>query len=195
MSVSLVGSLIIYMLVSSFTPGPGNILALNTTARYGWNRGKILFTGICCGYLAVQLTCILMIYGLGNYLSEILNWLKYIGAAYLIYLAISIIKSKPKFSDSEKNPSFWSGFLLQLANVKIYFYGMTVLSVYIYPHFKSLTAMILMQLLVVLVGSLASLTWALIGLKIKKVYVQHYKFINILFALALLFCVLNILIH
>ena len=31
-----------YMFVSSFTPGPGNILALNTMMNYGWKKGKQL---------------------------------------------------------------------------------------------------------------------------------------------------------
>ena len=35
-------SLLGYMLVCSFTPGPGNILALNTTSTYGWKRSRSL---------------------------------------------------------------------------------------------------------------------------------------------------------
>lgn len=37
-STSLLG----YMLVCSFTPGPGNKLALNTTSTYGWKRSRSL---------------------------------------------------------------------------------------------------------------------------------------------------------
>ena len=43
-------SLLGYMLVCSFTPGPGNILALNTTSTYGWKRSRSLILGICLGY-------------------------------------------------------------------------------------------------------------------------------------------------
>lgn len=35
-------SLLGYMLACSFTPGPGNILALNTTSTYGWKRSRSL---------------------------------------------------------------------------------------------------------------------------------------------------------
>lgn len=35
MSAIVLGALISYMLVSSFTPGPGNILTLNTMTNFG----------------------------------------------------------------------------------------------------------------------------------------------------------------
>ena len=50
-------SLLGYMLVCSFTPGPGNILALNTTSTYGWKRSRLLILGICFGYATVQAIC------------------------------------------------------------------------------------------------------------------------------------------
>lgn len=33
----------VYASVNAFTPGPGNILALNTVTNYGWGKGKPLF--------------------------------------------------------------------------------------------------------------------------------------------------------
>lgn len=35
----------VYAGVNAFTPGPGNILALNTVTNYGWGKGKPL--GAC----------------------------------------------------------------------------------------------------------------------------------------------------
>ena len=52
---------LIYCLVNSFTPGPGNILALNTVTNYGWKKGKPLFFGIFAGYYAVQFLCALVV--------------------------------------------------------------------------------------------------------------------------------------
>ena len=49
MTAAAFGSLLGYMLVCSFTPGPGNILALNTTSTYGWKRSRLLILGICLG--------------------------------------------------------------------------------------------------------------------------------------------------
>ena len=50
MTVTTLISLLLYMITCSFTPGPGNILALNTTSQYGWKESKRLILGICLGY-------------------------------------------------------------------------------------------------------------------------------------------------
>ena len=49
MSATAIASLIGYMLACSFTPGPGNILALNTTSTFGWRRSRHLIFGIVWG--------------------------------------------------------------------------------------------------------------------------------------------------
>lgn len=62
----------VYAGVNAFTPGPGNILALNTVTNYGWGKGKPLFFGIFAGYYAVQLICAVFVYGVGEFLSHAL---------------------------------------------------------------------------------------------------------------------------
>ena len=61
---------LVYCVVNAFTPGPGNILALNTVTNYGWKRGSRLFLGIFAGYYVVQIICALFVYGVGAYLDE-----------------------------------------------------------------------------------------------------------------------------
>ena len=112
MSISMLGTLSCYMVISSFTPGPGNILAMNTTTRFGWKKGKRLILGICCGYFLVQMICTLALYSLNMVLSPVLSILKYIGVAYMVWLAIYIAVSHPETSHSNKAPSFSTGFLL-----------------------------------------------------------------------------------
>ena len=87
-----------YMLVCSFTPGPGNILALNTTSRYGWKKGLRLVLGICMGYALVQLLCTLALYELNSVFGAVLEILKYAGSVYMIWLAIHMMRSKPETS-------------------------------------------------------------------------------------------------
>ena len=141
MTASALNSLAAYVLISSFTPGPGNIMSLNAITRHGWRKGKSTILGVCVGYFAVQAICVMFIYELSQYAAPIMEALKYIGAAYLIWLAVRIIRSKPDFSGGESAPTFLSGFLLQFVNVKIYFYGMTVLSGYIIPYYAKLGEM------------------------------------------------------
>ena len=193
MPISVVSSLIVYMMVSSFTPGPGNILSLNTMTKYGWKKGKIVIWGICAGYYCVQMICAVCIYGLSLYVGSVLEVLKYIGGVYLVWLAFHIIASKPECEDEDKKPSFWTGFLLQFVNVKIYIYGMTALSGYVVPYYSSFLALFLMALIIASVGSIASLTWAGLGMMIQKVYEKYYKGINIILGVFLMYCACNMI--
>ena len=66
MTAAAFTSLLGYMLVCSFTPGPGNILDLNTTSTYGWKRSRYLILGICLGYALVQTICSVALYRLNQ---------------------------------------------------------------------------------------------------------------------------------
>lgn len=195
MSFTVFTALLSYALISSFTPGPGNILALNTITNYGWKMGKKLFTGICFGYFCVQLVCMIGVYGLSRHLEQALHWFTYIGTAYLVWLAFHILFSEPEFAETQKEPSFWTGFLLQFVNVKIYFYIITVLSGYVYPYYPSIFAMLIAGLFLTAIGCFATFTWAQLGVALKTTYRQHYRIINIIFSGFLLFCAWNMLTH
>lgn len=188
MSAAVLGALISYMLVSSFTPGPGNILTLNTMTHYGWKKGRILFAGICCGYYCVQILCAFTIYCLSRWMMPVLSVLRYIGAVYLIWLAVHFIRSRPDYDDESRKPSFWTGFLLQFVNVKIWFYGMTALSSYIVPYYSGLLPLLIAELIIATVGSFASLTWALLGVSIKNIYSAHYRVVNWILGGFLFYC-------
>lgn len=122
MTMNAIFSLLGYMFVCSFTPGPGNILALNTTGKYGWKRSRTLILGICIGYAAVQTVCTLAVYHLNQLFDFALSILRFGGGIYMVWLAIHIIRSRPGYDSIEKNPTIREGILLQLVNVKIYFY-------------------------------------------------------------------------
>ena len=57
MPMAVLSNFLIYCIINAFTPGPGNILALNTVTNYGYKKGKPLFFGIFAGYYVVQILC------------------------------------------------------------------------------------------------------------------------------------------
>lgn len=176
-----------YMLVCSFTPGPGNILALNTTSRYGWKKSLRLVLGICMGYALVQLLCTVALYELHLVLSNILEILKYIGGIYMIWLAIHMIRSKAEAPCDDKQPTFREGMLLQLVNVKIYFYIMTLLSVYFIPNLSQKGELALAGAVAVGIGSAASMIWALLGAGLQELYQKYYRWINLVLGFFLIY--------
>lgn len=145
----------VYAIVNAFTPGPGNILALNTVTNYGWKKGKPLFFGIFTGYYVVQIICAVFVYGVGAILPDALQVMKYIGAAYIFWLAIHIAISKPEVSEEQGSASFMKGFLLQFVNIKIYMFGITALTGFITPYSKALWTLIGFELLNATIGTIA----------------------------------------
>ena len=124
----VLGNFFIYSVINAFTPGPGNILALNTVTNYGYKKGRPLYWGIFAGYYVVQVICAVFVFGVSTFLPELLGIMKYIGAAYILWLAVHIALSKPTTGTVEKSASFLKGFLLQFVNVKIYLFGITALT-------------------------------------------------------------------
>lgn len=189
----VMGNFFIYSVINAFTPGPGNILALNTVTNYGYKKGRPLFWGIFAGYYVVQMICAIFVFGVSTFLPDVLGIIKYIGAAYILWLAVHIAISRPDTDSVEKSASFLKGFLLQFVNVKIYLFGITALTGYITDFSASLWVLILFEFIIATIGTVATLTWVGMGVLIQKVYQQHYRVINVILALILLECVYSML--
>ena len=174
MPMAILSNFLIYCVINAFTPGPGNILALNTVTNYGYKKGKPLFFGIFAGY----------------YVMEVM---KYIGAAYILWLAIHIAFSKPSTENAEQSASFLKGFMLQFVNVKIYMFGVTALTGYVVGYMSSLPALLFFELVIATIGTIATCTWTGLGVLIQKFYLQHFRVINIILALTLLECIWGML--
>ncbi len=178
----------IYALINAFTPGPGNILALNTVTNYGWEKGKSLFFGIFTGYYVVQIICTVFVYGVSSLLPSVLGIMRYVGAAYILWLAIHIALSKVNEGSADKSASFLKGFVLQFVNVKIYLFGITALTGYITEYSTSFIVLLGFELIIATIGTIATITWIGMGMMIQRAYLKHSRIINIILAIMLLEC-------
>ena len=189
MPMVVLSNFLIYCVVNAFTPGPGNILALNTVTNYGYKKGKPLFFGIFAGYYVVQILCAIFVYGVNTLLPNVMGVMKYIGAAYILWLAIHIAISKPSSESTEQSASFLKGFMLQFVNVKIYMFGVTALTGYVVSYMTSFLALLFFELVIATIGTIATCTWIGLGVLIQKFYLRHFRVINIILALTLLECI------
>lgn len=188
MSGYVAANFLIYCLINSFTPGPGNILALNTVTNYGWKKGRRLFLGIFAGYYVVQIICAIIVFAVGSVMPDILQIVKYVGAIYILWLAFHIAVSKPDESSNGASSSFAKGFLLQFVNVKIYIFGITALTGYVTAVSTKFLVLLFFELVIATIGTIATSTWIGLGMLIQKFYIKHYRCINILLAIILLEC-------
>ncbi|NBH27337.1 cysteine transporter [Lachnospiraceae bacterium] len=189
----VLGNFFIYSVINAFTPGPGNILALNTVTNYGYKKGRPLYRGIFAGYYVVQVICAVFVFGVSTFLPDLLGIMKYIGAAYILWLAVHIALSKPTTGTVEKSASFLKGFLLQFVNVKIYLFGITALTGYVTEYSASLWVLLLFGIIIATIGTIATLTWIGMGVLIQRAYQKYYRVINIILALTLSECVYGML--
>lgn len=193
MSKAVLSNFLIYCVINAFTPGPGNILALNTVTNYGYKKGKTLFFGIFVGYYIVQILCAIFVYGVNSLLPNVMEVMKYIGAAYILWLAIHIVFSKPSTENAKQSASFLKGFMLQFVNVKIYMFGVTALTGYVVGYMSSFPALLFFELVIATIGTIATCTWIGLGVLIQKFYLRHFRVINIILALTLLECIWGML--
>lgn len=193
MPVAMIGNFLIYCLINAFTPGPGNILALNTVTNYGLKKGKPLFFGIFAGYYVVQTICAIFVYSVNTLLPNVMVVMKYIGAVYILWLAIHIAISKPSAENTEKSASFWKGFMLQFVNVKIYMFGITALTGYVIDYMSAFFALLFFEMIIATIGTIATGTWIGMGMLIQKFYLRHFRIVNFILSLTLLECIWGML--
>lgn len=83
--------------------------------------------------------------------------------------------------------------MLQFVNVKIYLFGITALTGYVTNYSTSLLVLVLFELVIATIGTIATSAWIGTGMVIQKIYLQHYRLTNIALAVTLLECVYSIL--
>lgn len=136
--------------------------------------------GIVAGYYVVQVICAVFVFGVSTFLPDLLGIMKYIGAAYILWLAVHIALSKPTTGTVEKSVSFLKGFLLQFVNVKIYLFGITALTGYVTEYSASLWVLLLFEIIIATIGTIATLTWIGMGVLIQRACQKYYRVINII---------------
>ena len=140
------------------TPGPDMVLVLRNTFASGRRAGLQTSMGILCGNLVHITYCV---FGIGMLISRSIvafSALKYVAAAYLIYLGIMSVRSGTKSLDASDIQGgrltrswFVQGFVNNLLNPKGTLFYLGVFTTVIAPE-TSPTAMFLLILIMMLVS-------------------------------------------
>lgn len=179
-----------YALVTNFTPGPNNITSAAMGVLYGYKRSLPFLLGNTTGFYFVLLICALISNTLLAAIPGIEPVLHYVGAAYILYLAYSILKATYKFEDKKTEPmNFRQGFVFQFVNPKVLIYGLTLFSAFLAPLTGDLLLLVIALVPLTLSCFAAISTWALFGSLIKQYlgYPRVRLAVNILLALLLVY--------
>ncbi len=191
-------SVLIEMTISAaitvWSPGPNNILLLSTASRYGLRRNLKLLLGIWTGSLTLMCLSGIFCSALKQIVPDAANYMKYVGAAYILYLAWGTWKRRPPSDqENDREPSYLMGLFLQLLNVKIILYGLTMFSSFILPYEQRIPILFLFAVYLMILGAIGNLIWDLAGTILKRAYEKNYKLMNGVMALLLLWCALRII--
>lgn len=187
-------SLIAYGCATTFSPGPNNVLLLSSTSKYGFRRCFPLMCGIWTGLLTVMLICGFGCAILGELVPAIIPVAKYIGAAYILYLAYKTLFKKVSVKDQNVAPlKYYNGFLLQFLNVKILMLGIASYSGYILPYGFHVPYILIFAACMAGCAGTGNLIWATIGSLIYPFYERFNKIINVIMALLLVWCAAKII--
>jgi len=133
LSLDLLLAFALFALVTSITPGPNNTMLLASGVNFGFNRTIPHMLGISCGFF---LLVVAVGFGLGAVFQAypiLYTVLRYVGAAYLLYLAWKIAHSGP-VGDSvhgEAKPiSYLGAAAFQWVNPKAWIMAIGAISTY-----------------------------------------------------------------
>lgn len=179
--------------VTVWSPGPNNILLLSTASKYGIRRNLRLLLGIWTGSLTLMCLSGIFCSTLGRIIPGIQVYMKYAGAAYILYLAWQTLQRKPPAqSRDSREPSYFMGLFLQLLNVKIILYGLTMFSTFVLPYESRIPILFLFAVYLMVLGAIGNLIWAFAGNLLKQFYEAHYRLMNAVMALLLVWCAMRI---
>lgn len=85
-----------YVIITSFTPGPSNIVMMNEAKRFGFTGSLRYQIGIISGFITLGVVTSLLTTSLYQWIPIVEPYFRVVGAAYLLYLAWQIAFSKKK---------------------------------------------------------------------------------------------------
>ena len=187
--------LLSFVMITTFTPGPNNISSASMGILYGYKKTLNYLLGIASGFFVVMILC--------AYLSSLLlailpvaeSYLRWVGAGYILWLAVGILKSDFSMSESDQVANaFTKGFVLQLFNPKVAIYGLTLYSTFLSPISHRLGYLTFFAVTFASVAFVSISTWTLCGAAIKnKLHNDSFrKTINTILSLLLIYTAIEL---
>ena len=184
--------MLLYLAVSAFTPGPNNLMCMYLGATYGLKGSRRFITGSMLSVLVKALLCGLMNVALASVIPSVIPYLKWAGAAYMLYLAYSMLRSGFAAQNAQKEQTgestYRQGILLQCLNIKSWVCNLSVYSVYVIAHSTAPSVILLVAVVNTACMLCATLCWGAFGSAFRRLYAAHRRAFSTVMALSLVYC-------
>jgi threonine/homoserine/homoserine lactone efflux protein len=146
-------TLLVFFMASvllALTPGPDNLFVLAQAAQQGKLAGFVVTVGLCTGLLVHTAAVALGVAVIFQASAVAFSVLKFIGAAYLLYLAYGAFVAGAESDGGQKNPKlsfgrlYVRGIIMNITNPKVSLFFLAFLPQFTDPTFGALVPQILL---------------------------------------------------
>ncbi len=171
-------SISLFWFVTAFTPGPNNIVASYSGFNFGVIKTIPHILGVILGFTTLVFLLTIGLINVFKLYPIIQEILRYLGTAFLVYLAYKISFSQFSENKNKENPvKFIETFLFQFLNPKGVIVGIIVVSTYVETGEKYFLYSSWVIMLAVLFSSASIISWTLLGKFLRK-FATNDKFIK-----------------
>jgi len=183
MSPEIIASTLAFVVISTITPGPNNLLLASSGMRFGVRATVPHLVGIHCGVYLMVVLCAL---GLGPLLLAEPAFelgLKVFGSLYLLYLAWMILGIRLDEADHEARGApmnVWHALVFQFSNPKAWFMATAGLNIAFGLRNSMSVAVLALIISFATLGLICNLMWIGLGRSLQRLFAQdqYRKLIN-----------------
>jgi cysteine/O-acetylserine efflux protein len=190
------GAFIIFVIVTTFTPGPNNISSSSLGVIYGYRKTIPYILGVTTGFFLTMFVTGLISRTLYAIIPSIEGAMRVVGAVYIMWLAYKTLQLTYDIeSENSQALGFGSGLLLQLFNIKVWLYGLTLYSTFLASITGNIFLLLISAVLLASVAFVSTSSWALFGSATKQ-FLHHPRYqraLNIGLALLLVYNAIELL--
>jgi threonine/homoserine/homoserine lactone efflux protein len=160
----------LFALVSLSTPGPNNTMVLTSGVNFGLQRTLPHLMGICIGFGLMQVLVGLGLHTVLGQYPVVLEMLRYVGGAYMLWLAWKLATSRAAPNDvaaGSRPLGFWGAAAFQWVNPKAWVMCMTAMTAYL-PANANVTQVLLLGSMFTVLGIPCVGSWAAFGSSMRK---------------------------
>ncbi len=162
-------SLLTFVFITNFTPGPNVIPAMSIAVMAGFHKALRFCFGVLAGYVFLMSGSLLVAETLLNLYPGFALILRIAGALYIAWLAHATLR-KSLSVEAQDGPlqGFWHGFFMQFVNLKGLLFGLTLFSTFLAPLRTRFTWQVYGVIAIALSAFLATVTYAAFGSAIRR---------------------------
>ncbi|HEX7873351.1 MAG TPA: LysE family translocator [Sphingobium sp.] len=179
-------ALLAFGVVSSFTPGPNNLMLMASGANFGVLRTMPHMAGVVIGFSVMIVIVGLGLFGLFHAWPTSFTVLKVVSVLYTLWLAWKIARSSaPDTSSTAARPmTFVQAAAFQWINPKAW--TMALSAITLYAPDEKLDSVLVIALVFGLCGIASTGSWMLMGLSIRRWLSSHQRLLAFNYGMAAL---------